>query len=247
MYPRRDADVSNRVRRQVLHADAHVAVDREILAVQNERAARPLRIAPAGQPGADFGMVMMDRDMEIDRVDQPCGDCVVAEVDRVRGFGAWVIPGSTRSKQKGTAMVKSQRGCGLTEMCAGVSAAASQHLLAVLVSSRTFSKELASKLDRLRECRPPPCFPGFVEADLLVEPVFEPFRLGRRDWMVSCGNSASLTCRLVGCSALSELARRHQEADLGERGGDAAALLQRASCIADEAPPWRPLVARMVS
>ena len=43
--------------------------------------------------------------------------------------------------------------------------------------------------------------PGGVELDLLVQPLLQPPRVGRRLCTASRGNSLTLTCRLVGCSA----------------------------------------------
>src|SRR5574340_87574 len=70
--------------------------------IQHEGAAGALRIAPAGKPGADFGVALVDRDMEIDRVDQPGGGRVVLEVDRLRGFG---LHGQFQGKRSNTAAI----------------------------------------------------------------------------------------------------------------------------------------------
>lgn len=73
-------------------------------------------------------------------------------------------------------------------------------------------------------------FPGVVETDLLVEPVFEPFQIGQARLDGVVGEQGFVDMQIGGVQRLvGALARRHEVADLGERGGNVrAALFQRA-------------------
>ena len=90
--------VARRRQRLAIEADG---AQGKLLAMQHQRAAGPARIALARQCGADFRVAVVDRDMEIDRVDQPGRR---PEVDGVRCFGAHEgfgrSPGMAHSSEK---------------------------------------------------------------------------------------------------------------------------------------------------
>ena len=65
-------------------------------------------------------------------------------------------------------------------------------------------------------------FPGFIKTDLHVEPVFQPFRIGQARLDGAHREQRFIHVQVGEVQHLAgPLARRHQEADLGEPGGNA--------------------------
>ncbi len=84
--------VLRRVQRRVTNASAMRLYEKfsqvKRLAMQNELATHHLHISPAAQFGAHLGIALLNRHMQINRVDPPGRRGVILEINCLRGVGA---------------------------------------------------------------------------------------------------------------------------------------------------------------